>query len=471
MTKSQSMRMGCVLIPLLLSGGFSSAQTSQPVYPVVKAPPAAPLPAKAPAPETWQSSAEPASPPAQSAGSSATELETLARPIALYPDPLLAVMLPASAYPLEIAQAARFVKDTNNLARLAEQPWDDKVKAVAQYPEVIAMMDADIAWTTKLGEAFVSQPMDLMNAIQALRGKAQANGALKTTPQQVVNATNAAVERMYDGKIVYVTNTVIEIQPASTNVVYVPTYNPSTVYVDDNDGVEAVVGFGVALGMTAIIANNCDWYYGGCYWGHYPPPPPYYPPPYHPPPGTPPGTPPPTGGRPPGERPERPPGERPGNRPSGDRPSAGTLPSQRWQPDQNRLNKSGAPATAQSREARGWGGTGTQPAQRDAAGGLNRQPSASPSPWQPSSGARPSATPGATARADGPWSQSRPAGTESSSRVGNRSAASSSFDRGSARSTSAFNGVSSGSGARSSSTRGATSRAGGGGARGGGRGR
>jgi hypothetical protein len=467
MKPDQLVRTGFVLIALFLLGGVCFAQTtssSKAVYPITQAPPAAPLSAVTPAPETWQSSAVPASPPAQSARFSAAELETLARPIALYPDPLLAVMLPASAYPLEIAQAARFMKDTNNLAQLAEQPWDDKVKAVAQYSEVIAKMDADLDWTTKLGKAFVDQPMDLMNAIQALRGKAQANGALKTTPQQVVNATNAAVERMYDGKIVYVTNTVIEIQPASTNVVYVPTYNPSTVYVDDDDGVEAVVGFGVALGMTAIIANNCDWYYGGCYWGHYPPPPPHYPPPYHPPPGTTP----PTGGRPPGERPERPPGERPpGERPGNRPPSASTQPSQRWQPDQGRLNQSGAPATAQSREARGWGGMGTQPAQREVAGAVGRQPSASP--WESGGGSRPNASPGATPGADGPWSQSRPSAGTGSSRVADRSSAGSSIGQGSARNTSAFSGVSSGSGARSSSNRGATSRGGGGGARGGGR--
>jgi uncharacterized membrane protein YgcG len=448
-----------IVIACLLLGFHAGARTNasgQSVYPVTQAPPAAPLPAASP--QTWQTSYQPAPPPSQSAGFSAADLESLARPIALHPDPLVAVILPASVYPLEIAQAARFVKDTNNLARLAEQPWDDKVKAVAQYPEVIAMMDADIAWTTKLGQAFLNQPMDLMNAIQSLRGKAQANGALKTTPQQVVNATNAVVERMYEGKIVYVTNTVIEVQPASTNVVYVPTYNPSTVYVDDNDGVEAVVGFGVALGMTAIIANNCDWYYGGCYWGHYPPPPPYYPPPYHPPPGTQP----PTGGRPPGERPpgERPPGNRPGDRP----PSASQLPAQRWQPDQSRLNSAGAPATAQSREARGWGGASTQPAQRDVAGGAGRTPSGTGSAWQPTASDRVGSTPGTA--------QSRPGGAGTSPRVGDRSTASPSFDRGGARNTSAFSGVNSGSGARNYSSRGATSRSGGGGgARGGGRGR
>jgi hypothetical protein len=72
-------------------------------------------------------------------------------PIALHPDQLIAVILPASAYPLEIVQAARFVRDTNNVAKVDEQPWDENVKAVAKFPEMITKMDADLAWTIKLG--------------------------------------------------------------------------------------------------------------------------------------------------------------------------------------------------------------------------------------------------------------------------------------------------------------------------------
>lgn len=458
-------RLGCkgvfvtlsVILVCLRLGSPALAQDSstwqQPVYPVVKAPPAEPRPAMGST--SPGVAATPAALPSQPVPPGASELELLAQPIALHPDPLLAVILPASVYPLEIVQAARFVRDTNNLTRLAEQPWDDKVKAVAQYPEVIAMMNDDIDWTTKLGQAFLNQPLELMNAIQSLRGRAQTSGALKTTPQQVVTSANAVVERMYDGKVVYVTNTVIEVRPASTNVLYVPTYNPSTVYVDDNDGAEAVIGFGVALGMTAIIANNCDWYYGGCYWGHYPPPPPHYPPPYHPPPGTPP----PTGGRPPGERP-------PGDRPPGDRPpSASTLPAQRWQPDQNRLSSAGAPATAQSREARGWGGASAQPAQRDVAGGVARQPSASV--WQPAASTR-AGSPAAANRSASSWSQSGAGRGMDSTRATDRSA-SSSLNRTGARSSSAFSDLNSGSRSRDFSSRGATSRAGG--ARGGGRSR
>jgi len=118
------------------------------------------------------------------------QLDSLVAPIALYPDPLLATMLPASVYPLEIVQAARFVADTNNLAKLDEQPWDDNVKAVARVPEAIKKLNEDIAWTMELGEAFLAQDKDIMDAIQSMRGKAQKAGTLQTSSQQVVTVTN-----------------------------------------------------------------------------------------------------------------------------------------------------------------------------------------------------------------------------------------------------------------------------------------
>src|SRR6516162_10072190 len=125
-----------------------------------------------PSPTTAAPTASPAPPPSAPAKKSATDLEKLAMPIALHPDALIAVILPASAYPLEIVQAARFVKDTNNIAKLDDQPWDENVKAVARFPDLIAKMDADLAWTTELGQAFLNQSKDLMDTIQSLRAKA-----------------------------------------------------------------------------------------------------------------------------------------------------------------------------------------------------------------------------------------------------------------------------------------------------------
>src|SRR3954467_9163463 len=104
----------------------------------------------------------PAPPPAAAANLNDAELEKLAMPIALHPDPLIAIVLPASVYPLEIVAAARLVKDTNNIPKVDDQPWDDNVKAVAKVPEMIAKMDADLQWTIALGQAFLDQPKELM---------------------------------------------------------------------------------------------------------------------------------------------------------------------------------------------------------------------------------------------------------------------------------------------------------------------
>ncbi len=426
--------------------------------------------------------ATPAPPPSAPAQRSAAELEKLAMPIALHPDPLIAILLPASAYPVEVVQAARFVKDTNNLPLVDQQPWDEKVKALAKFPELIAKMDADLAWTVELGQAFLDQPMDLMNAIQALRAKAQAAGSLKSTPQQVVVVTNELVERTYENQIVYVTNTVIQVQPASTQGIYVPSYNPQVVYVEhhEDEAAVAVMSFGVGMAVGAAIwgGHHCDWHYGGCYYGGYPPPPPPYPPPY--PPNRPP---PPAGGRPPGDRPgNRPPGNRPGDRPGGRPPTASTQPAQRWQPDQSRLRTSGAPPSAQTREARGWAGAGTQPAQRPATGAAATRPS-----QLPSGGARPATQPSYNwsqgpaasqqpARSPGASYGQRPASTAGGARptsawqqpAANRPAQPASVNRASPSRSSAFSGVNSGSNARSYSSRGAASRGGGGGFRGGG---
>src|SRR6185369_16801584 len=125
-------------------------------------------------------------PPSAPPKRSAADLERLGGRTALYPDPVLATMLPASVYPLEIVQAARFVADTNNLAKLDAQPWDENVKAVARIPDAIKKLNEDISWTIELGEAFLAQDKDIMDAIQSMRAKAQKVGTLQTTDQQIV---------------------------------------------------------------------------------------------------------------------------------------------------------------------------------------------------------------------------------------------------------------------------------------------
>lgn len=148
------------------------------------------------------------------------ELEQLVAPIALYPDSLLTQILMASTYPLEIVQADRWAKQNKGmkgdaLAKALEaQPWDPSVKSLVNFPDVLAMMGEKLDWTQKLGDAFLAQQKDVMGAVQKLRAKAQASGNLKTTKEQVVKVEQQT----------------IIIEPASPQVVYVPTYNPTVVY-------------------------------------------------------------------------------------------------------------------------------------------------------------------------------------------------------------------------------------------------
>jgi hypothetical protein len=150
------------------------------------------------------------------------ELDQLLASIALYPDDLVAQVLSASTYPVEIVQAARFAKEKSTLkgeplmAAAKDKDWDPSVKAMFQFPDVLTMMDEKLDWTTKVGDAFLSQQRDVMDSIQRLRGKANEAGNLKTTKEQKV-----VVEEQ--------TQTII-IQPANPQLVYVPTYNPTVVY-------------------------------------------------------------------------------------------------------------------------------------------------------------------------------------------------------------------------------------------------
>lgn len=123
------------------------------------------------------------------------------------------------------------MKDTNNIAKVDSQPWDDNVKAVAKFPEVIAKMDADLPWTIDLGTAFVNQPKDLMGAIQKLRSMAQKAGNLKTTEQQIVTVTNVIVQETSTTQVVSAPTTeIIQIAPANPAVIYVPSYPPAIYY-------------------------------------------------------------------------------------------------------------------------------------------------------------------------------------------------------------------------------------------------
>jgi len=395
----------------------------------------------------------PAPPPAASAQRSAADLENLAKPIALYPDPLIAIILPASAYPLEVVQAARLVKDTNNIQLIDQQPWDDNVKAVAKFPEVIAKMDADLSWTIALGNAFVQEPKALMDTIQELRLKAEKAGTLRTTPQQVVTVTNTVIEKTVEQQVVFVTNTVVQIEPADPQVIYVPSY-PAYVYYPPPTYVynpyAPLVTFGVGVAVGLIIANNCDWHHGCVWWG---------------------------GGHYHGDvninidrnttinR-----GERPANRPANRPNTPGARPTQqRWQPDQNRLRTSGSGTSPTTREARGWGSPGAQPVQRPPSSSIASRP-AQPSynfSQRPAASQQPARSPGTTYGQRPASGASGPRPTTTWQQPASRPAPAPSYNRPSPQ-PSAFSGVNSGSSVRNYSNRGAASRSGGGGFRGGG---
>jgi hypothetical protein len=152
------------------------------------------------------------------------QLDNLTAPIALYPDPLLAQVLAASTYPLEIVEAQQWLSQNGNLrgGQLLEaarqQSWDASVQALVAFPDVLALLNRDIRWTTDLGNAFLAQQADVMNEVQQLRARAQDNGRLASTPQQSVSTAEQ------NGQ------SAIEIQPANPQVIYVPTYNPAYVW-------------------------------------------------------------------------------------------------------------------------------------------------------------------------------------------------------------------------------------------------
>lgn len=183
----------------------------------------------------------------------ASELDQLLAPIALFPDPLLAEVLPAAAYPADIAAAEAYVKANPSGSGVDDQGWEKSVIAVAHYPDVLAQMAGNMQWTTSVGQAFQTQMTDVSNSIQRLRAKAQAAGTLTTTSQQNVTT---------DG------NTII-IEPASPQYIYVPTYDATSAYYPGG-----LISFGMGMAVGSWMTSSWDWYghsvytrpWAGPYW-------------------------------------------------------------------------------------------------------------------------------------------------------------------------------------------------------------
>src|SRR3984893_3121956 len=247
-------------------------------------------PAAAPSPQvepTVAAAAAPVAPPPVAAvepgpppgAATAQELQELVSPIALYPDVLVPQILAASPYPPQVEEANQWLKEHPNLnsdqlaAGVNPQPWDPSVKSLTQFPPVLQTMTDNLVWTSALGEAYFNQPADVLNAIQTLRKMAMDAGTLKSTPQQQVEVQAAAPpESQVAGQPA--TNQTIIIQPAQPNVVYVPSYNPSTVYgapVQSPPGytggqlaAASLLSFGVGMLLGAAINNNDNHW--NTYW-------------------------------------------------------------------------------------------------------------------------------------------------------------------------------------------------------------
>ena len=236
------------------------AATPMPALPA-KAPDAASAPAALP--PTTAAPAE-AEQPATNSFFTREELEKLLAPIALYPDPLLAQMLPASAYPVQIVQAQRWLDKNkalvakNDYSGIDKQDWDPAVKALARFPDVIEKMSADLDWTTDLGDAEVNQPQDVAEVIQELRQKAEAAGTLKTTDQQTVETAEAPAPEAaapQGAGAPQPAASYITIQPTDPSTVYVPTYDPVAVY-QPYTGIAPLLGFGAGIAVGALWNNN-----------------------------------------------------------------------------------------------------------------------------------------------------------------------------------------------------------------------
>jgi hypothetical protein len=214
-----------------------------------KAPPAQPPSAQSVQPTTVPTgSSTPPQPTPAPAAKPLTDLESLVAPIALYPDQLLAELLVASTYPLEVVQAARWLETKPDPATLSSKDWDASVMRLAAVPQVVKMMNDHLDWTTQLGDVFLAKPAEVMDAIQKLRKRATDSGFLKDTPEQKVTAKTVSAEQPAEGTWAteatgaesggatikatpaVMKKEVITIEPAKSDTVYVPQYNPETVY-------------------------------------------------------------------------------------------------------------------------------------------------------------------------------------------------------------------------------------------------
>jgi hypothetical protein len=167
---------------------------------------------------------EPPAPPPPGQTLTPDQLDDLVAPIALYPDPLVSQVLVAATYPLELVQAYQWMQRNPGISGPAltqaaqQQNWDPSIQALIIFPDVMKRLNDDVTWTTNLGNAFLAQQPDVMDAVQRMRLKAQQAGKLQSTPQQTVTTANEGGQP------------IVEIEPANPEVIYVPVYDPAWIW-------------------------------------------------------------------------------------------------------------------------------------------------------------------------------------------------------------------------------------------------
>ncbi len=201
------------------------------------------------------------------------ELDQMLAPIALYPDPLLAQVLMACTYPAEVAEAAQWSQSNTAqkgdaaVTAVQDKPWDPSVKSLVAFPQALATIDQQPDWVQKVGDAFLAQPNDVMDSVQRLRAAAQKSGNLESNAQQQVIVEQAPQTQQ----------TIIKIEPATPQVVYVPAYNPTVVYGTwwypsyppvylppppgyvFGTALVSGLAFGIGVGITNSLWGGCDW--------------------------------------------------------------------------------------------------------------------------------------------------------------------------------------------------------------------
>jgi hypothetical protein len=188
------------------------------------------------------------------------QLDDLVAPIALYPDPLVAEVLAASTYPMEIAEAEQWVRDHSHwkpsklMDKAKKQNWDPSVQGLVAFPNVLTQLTQDMTWTTQLGNAFLAQQADVMQAVQRMRAQAEARGTLRSTPQETVATQDQNGQP------------VITIEPANPDMWYVPMYNPAYVWGPPAWGVYPPLMYpGIDVGFGWYPGIDLGLYFGG--WG------------------------------------------------------------------------------------------------------------------------------------------------------------------------------------------------------------